>query len=629
MLSCLILETGLFRIMGKSLKIHYVWVGGKPLPRLAKKCIRSWKKYLPDCEIIEWNEKNFDIENSIPFVKQAYAQKKWAFVADYIRTQVLYEHGGVYFDTDMEVLGNVDKFFEKPAFMGKEYEGDEREMVCAGVMYFAEKRDPFLRKMLDFYEGIKHFNTGLMYSYAIPKVITRILDGYDRKVGENGIEVYGDSIWVYPKDYFYPVNYDWTKEFYSENTVMIHHYDASWTGTSNKRNVFIRKSLPSTLAEATIKSIGTVGNVRRIPKQKAVMLNTLARTIASKHLKVAHRIVNLKTEIDRFAEQDYLMFSNPKWVGVSHVADDLFGGYVPVREIDVYTKKEIHEVAKTIASANKRLIIMNGLVSGWDKVIEHIRHINPDITIKVLYHGGDVRLARSADYGSFMKILGLHNMNLIDEIGFVKKQQAEFYARKGYRVKFVANNIVISDPEVYKDQNPSKTKDVRIGLYCSGDVEWKNMFNQVAAASLIDDVELDVIPVSHMLTGYADKLGVRLTGSDELLPRDALLARMANNNVNMYVSFAEASPLLPLESMEVGTPCITANNHHYWQGTPLEEFLVVSRPDDMLAIHEQVEKVLKNRSKIMALYKEWKVDYNRVSSLSAIKFLEVVGAKQN
>lgn len=607
--------------------IHYVWVGGKPLPRLAKKCIKSWKKYLPDWEIIEWNEKNFDIESSAPFVKQAYAQKKWAFVADYIRTKVLYDHGGIYFDTDMEVLGDITKFLEKPAFMGREYEGDEREMVCAGVMYFAKKHDPFLRKMLDFYEGIEHFNEGLMYSYAIPKVITRILDGYDRTVNKDGTEVFGGSIWVYPKDYFYPVNYDWTKEFYSENTVMIHHYDASWTGTSNKRNVFIRKSLPAGVAESTIKAIGVVGSVRRKPKEKLIALNTYARTKASKHLKIEHRLSELKGQVDRFSNQDYLIFSNPNWVGVSHVAEDLFGGYVPIKDIDVYTKKEILEIAKIISDANKKLIIMNGLVAGWDKVIEHVRATDSSVTIKVLYHGGDVRLARETDYSSFMKILGLHNMNLIDEIGFVKKQQAEFYAKKGYRARFVANNIVIDNPEKYKDTNQPKGNGVRAGLYCSGDVEWKNVFNQIAAASLIDSIELDVVPISQAMAGYADKLKIKLTGIDKLLPRESLLARMANNDINLYVSFAEASPLLPLESMEVGVPCITANNHHYWQGTSLEEFLVVSRPDDMLAIHEQIEKVLKNRSKIMALYKEWKVDYDKVSTQSARKFLEVVGAK--
>lgn len=591
------------------------------MPRLAKKCIKSWKKYLPDWEIIEWSEKNFDIENSAPFVKQAYAQKKWAFVADYIRTQVLYEHGGIYFDTDMEVLGDVSEFLEKPAFLGREYEGDEREMVCAGVMYFAKKHDPFLRKMLDFYEGIKHFNAGLMYSYAIPKVITRILDGYKRTVDEDGIEVFGDSIWVYPKDYFYPVNYDWTKEFYSENTAMIHHYDASWTGASNKRNVFIRKKLPGVIAESAITSIGAIGKARRKPKEKLTTLNTYARTKASKYLKTSHRLEQLTAEINKFSDQDYLIFSNPKWVGMSHVAEDLFGGYVPIKNIDIYTKKETLEIAKIISGANKKLIIMNGLVAGWDKVIEHVKTADSGVKIKVLYHGGDVRLARGTDYNSFMKILGLHNINLIDEIGFVKKQQAEFYAKKGYRARFVANNIIIENPEKYHDNSATKDKTTRIGLYCSGDVEWKNIFNQIAAASLLDGVELDVVPVNQKIAGYADKIGVRIVGSDRLLSRKDLLTRMANNDANLYVSFAEASPLLPLESMEVGAPCVTANNHHYWTGTPLEEHLVVNRPDDMLAIYNKLAHVLKNREVIMNHYTVWKQEYNKYSSKTIKDFL--------
>ena len=99
--------------------IHYCWFGGKPLPKLAKKCIKSWKKYLPDYEIKEWNEKNFDI-NMCPFVKGAYENKKWAFVADYARMYALYNEGGIYFDTDMEIINNVDFLKEKDVFIGYE-----------------------------------------------------------------------------------------------------------------------------------------------------------------------------------------------------------------------------------------------------------------------------------------------------------------------------------------------------------------------------------------------------------------------------------------------------------------------------------------------------------------------------
>ncbi len=604
--------------------IHYVWVGGKPLPRLAKKCIKSWKKHLPDWEIIEWNEKNFDIENSVPFVQQAYKQKKWAFVADYIRTKALYEHGGLYFDTDMEVLGDVSKILKKPAFFGREYEGDDREMVCAGVMYFAQKHDPFLQEMLDFYNGIERFNTGLMYSYAIPKVITRILDKYPVRVNADGTEVFNDYIWVYPKDYFYPVNFDWTKEFYSENTVMIHHYDASWTGSSNKRNVAIRKALPKPVSSVALRSLAVGARMKHSSKERVQTLNRKLRTKASIYVKSKSRLYRLAKSIDKFKDKDFLVLSNPDWVGVSHVAEDMFGGYAPIGEVSIYRQQEIEEIAKIIVSSQKPLVIFNGLVAGWDRVIESMRKLDKAMRVKILYHGGDVRLARYVDYASFMKILGLHNMGLIDEIGFVKKQQAEFYKKKGFRAKFVANNITIDNPKKYKIADNTKGQNtVKIGLYSSGDIEWKNVFNQVAAASLVEGAELDVVPINHMVAGYADRVGIKVVGDDRLLPRDVLLSRMANNDINLYVSFAEASPLLPLESMELGVPCITANNHHYWTGTPLEKLLIIDRPDDIMAIYAQIVSALKNRDEAIRHYAVWKKKYDKESSRSVKEFLAV------
>ena len=97
--------------------IHYCWFGGKPLPKLAKKCIKSWKKYLPDYEIIEWNENNVDLEECA-FIKEAYENKKWAFVADYARTKAIYEMGGIYFDTDMLITKPID-FLQKPCYNDK------------------------------------------------------------------------------------------------------------------------------------------------------------------------------------------------------------------------------------------------------------------------------------------------------------------------------------------------------------------------------------------------------------------------------------------------------------------------------------------------------------------------------
>ena len=97
--------------------IHYCWFGGKPLPKLAVDCIASWRKYLPGYEIKEWNESNFDV-NIIPYTSEAYAARKYAFVSDYARFWILYHYGGVYFDTDVEVIQPLAPLLEKGAFMG-------------------------------------------------------------------------------------------------------------------------------------------------------------------------------------------------------------------------------------------------------------------------------------------------------------------------------------------------------------------------------------------------------------------------------------------------------------------------------------------------------------------------------
>ena len=99
--------------------IHYCWFGRNPLPELARKCIASWRKYLPDYEIKEWNEDNFDV-NIIPYTAEAYAQKKYAFVSDYARFWILYRYGGIYFDTDVEVIRPLDDIIARGCFMGFE-----------------------------------------------------------------------------------------------------------------------------------------------------------------------------------------------------------------------------------------------------------------------------------------------------------------------------------------------------------------------------------------------------------------------------------------------------------------------------------------------------------------------------
>ena len=114
-------------------KIHYCWFGGNELPDLAIKCIESWKKYCPDYEIIEWNETNFDLE-CCDFVKEAYKAKKWAFVSDYARLKVVYDNGGIYLDTDVELVKSLDILLQEKCYFGEETTG----YVATGLGFGAE-----------------------------------------------------------------------------------------------------------------------------------------------------------------------------------------------------------------------------------------------------------------------------------------------------------------------------------------------------------------------------------------------------------------------------------------------------------------------------------------------------------
>ena len=153
--------------------IHYIWVGGKPLTPLAEKCIQSWKKNCPDYEIKRWDESTFDI-NQNQYCKEAYESKKWAFVSDYIRLKVLFEYGGIYMDTDVEVIKPLDEFLVHPAFSGFE----NNTQIPTGIMA-AEKNNKWIENLLNDYnhrhfikeDGSFDYTTNVLENHAKPFVI--------------------------------------------------------------------------------------------------------------------------------------------------------------------------------------------------------------------------------------------------------------------------------------------------------------------------------------------------------------------------------------------------------------------------------------------------------------------------
>jgi len=208
--------------------IHYCWFGRNPLPDSAQRCIDSWRKFLPDYEIKEWNEDNFDV-NSIPYTEQAYKAKKYAFVSDYARFWILYHEGGLYFDTDVEIIANMDEIIARGPFMGIEQGAtlDGKPMVAPGLGLGVEAGHPFYKKMLDVYKHHNYLNADSTYNnMTIVSYTTKELYAQGMKPSEDMQEV--DGIWIYPADYFCPMDSTTGITILTERSVAIHHYDCSW-----------------------------------------------------------------------------------------------------------------------------------------------------------------------------------------------------------------------------------------------------------------------------------------------------------------------------------------------------------------------------------------------------------------
>lgn len=211
--------------------IHYCWFGRNPLPASAVKCIESWRKFFPDYEIREWNEDSFDVD-SIPYTSEAYKARKYAFVSDYARFWILYKYGGIYFDTDVEVIRPMDDIIARGAFMGVEVVW-KYPQVAPGLGIGVEPGHRIYKQAIDHYKNTPFvFQDGVIKHESIVPMTTRLLIEAGLQPGGELQEV--DGIWIYPVDYFNP--FDDVKGVLRKtpNTRSIHWYAATW----QQRNPF-------------------------------------------------------------------------------------------------------------------------------------------------------------------------------------------------------------------------------------------------------------------------------------------------------------------------------------------------------------------------------------------------------
>jgi len=219
-----VVKTGSQQLIPK--KIHYCWFSGNPIPQKLQKCMDSWKQFCPDYEIIRWDESNYDIHRS-PYMEQAYAQKKWCYVSDYARLDILHQHGGIYLDTDVELIRNLDELLYQPAFCSMEKWGT----INTGGGCGAQAGNPVVWVMLDFRahfsflqgDGITNQMTCGYYE-TLPLIQAGLRPDSTTQIIANG------EMTVYSPDFFLPFDYVSGKTNFTKNTFSIHHYSGTWLG---------------------------------------------------------------------------------------------------------------------------------------------------------------------------------------------------------------------------------------------------------------------------------------------------------------------------------------------------------------------------------------------------------------
>ena len=220
--------------------IHYCWFGRNPLPESAQKCIASWRKFFPDYEIKEWNEDNFDV-NMIQYTKDAYEAKKYAFVSDYARFWILYKYGGLYFDTDVEVIKPMDDIIERGPFMGieKAFSLDLPPMIAPGLGLGAAPGMEIFQRILDGFHQMDFYTKDGAYNpYTMIPMVTELFTSLGFK-GTGEVEYVADT-YIYPQEYFNPFDDMTGKLNITPNTYSIHWYSKTWTDKSSRQIWFSR-----------------------------------------------------------------------------------------------------------------------------------------------------------------------------------------------------------------------------------------------------------------------------------------------------------------------------------------------------------------------------------------------------
>lgn len=597
--------------------IHYFVNDQNNISSFSKECLDSWKKLLPnEFEIKYWTIE--DLENLDDDVAHKVSQlNNFSIKKLYLEIYAMYNYGGIYVDQNMKLICEIkDLLKESSSFLGI----DEKHQIKPNIWY-EEKAKSYLstkiyNKFKESYEIGKYNNFFLDFSIMMKE----ILEDFD-PMNKNTQRLKNDII-LYGYDYFYPLSYNGHTKNKTSNTKVENYFHYDFITPKGKLKNTCYKILGYSLSKKIFAIFRLFKRIIRFFLKPILSYKKICKKNTEKH----QNLVKLTLEkISERKNEYYIALHNPEFTGVSNSTIELFENSIPCGEL--ISKKEIKQVKDAIKNNNIKEVIFSGFCIGWKELATSL-HKN-GIICKTYFHGSHSQYLDEYGWEMNKQIYLLNKKNIVKEMAFCKESIIDFYKDKKCNVSFL-RNLVNLDYKLEKTRrNPNE---FRVGVYAVQTTNWKkNVFSSLASVYFFKDkikdkdkeLIIDIVPKSESADAFCNMLGIKTDGVPTGIPRKELLERMSNSDVNLYVTFLECAPMLPLESFYVGVPCITGNNHHYFKNTELEKYLVVNNENNAYDIAEKINLSIKNKDKVLKLYKKFSEDNLKQGQKLVKEYLDV------
>ena len=580
--------------------IHYIIDKNKDISKFSKDCLTSFSNYLPDYEIKYWSFDDIDkIDDEIAL--KISKINNYSLKKIFIEIYAMYQYGGIYIDSNLELVNSIDDLIkENNSFLGL----DERHHISSSIWYEKKAKSYLATKVYEKFK--KYYNEAIYDNFfvSLPLLFREVLNDY--RPESNETQHLKHNITLYSYDYFYPLSYDGHTKNKTTNTRVLNYFNYDFITPKGK----LKNISYTVLGEAISKKIFKLFSLlKRFLKFLLTPLFSYKK-YKEKNNEKHKELFNLTLEnIKKYENKEYIAFHNPEWTGVSNATIELFENSIPCGEL--INRKEINAIKNAIVNSNIKEVILSGFCIGWYKLAILLH--DEGVIVKTYFHGSHTQYLDKYGWKRNEEIYILNKKGIVKEMAFCKESIINFYKDKGCNVTFLRNLVNID----YKLKKTGKKNDeFRVGVYAVKPTVFnKNVFTDLASIYFIKQklkdkkVVVDVVPNSDSVKVFCHFLGIELIGVDKGVPRKELLKRMSECDITLYVTFSECAPMLPLESFYVGTPCITGNNHHYFKGTELEDYLVVTNEDDATMIADKALLCINNREKVLSLYNKFN-DYN-------------------